>query len=120
MPRGSGPSLVEYAITRRLAAGDSPMKAAKTGGQACATIACLAIAGHRLGRWPTQVDYAQYWKTSERTAQREWQRVEDVFGEGQLDALARHIASELGHRLADRNAQAAACSVSMPPQLLAA
>ena len=85
---------------------------------ACATVASLAIAKHQLGHWPTQAEYAAYWKLSERRAQREWHASREAFpGERTPESLARHVLAEASHRLDN---QAAALSVPAPDGLVPA
>jgi hypothetical protein len=85
------------------------LKATKKGAEAVTTAACLAIAAHHGaaedGGWPTQAEYARYWKISERQAQREWALFKAAFpNEESPDRIARFLSNEYRSRLADRDA----------------
>ena len=87
---------------------------------ACATIWALAYANYKLdlGRWPTQAEYAEYWNTSERSAQREWANFRNAFpSEVDPENLARWLTSEVAARIEDRST---ALSVQAPPELVPA
>jgi hypothetical protein len=95
--------------------------AASKSAQACSTAWALAHAAHKLGRWPSQQEYAEYWKITDRTAQREWARFREVFpGAESPDDLARYLASELGKRMANRDSAATALGVIAPAHVIAA
>lgn len=82
------------------------LKASKKASEVLTTAACLAIAAHRGaasdGDWPTQADYARYWKISERQAQREWAVFKQAFGESP-DRLAKHLTTEYRSRVASED-----------------
>lgn len=79
------------------------LKASEKASEILTTAACLAIATHRGaaddGGWPTQAEYARYWKISERQAQREWAVFKQAFGETP-DRLARFLVTEYCGRVA--------------------
>lgn len=119
---GKTPTLVEVAVGNLTADGMKPIKATITASRVLANTWALAYAAHELnlGRWPTQVEYAAYWKMPERTAQREWALFRQAFpGEESPDRLARHIAAELGKRIAQRETTAAAALTLPAPGALA-
>lgn len=81
------------------------LKASKKASEALTTAACLAIAAHRGaaadGGWPSQAEYAIYWKISERQAQREWAVFKQAFpGEESPDRLAKLLVNEYRARVA--------------------
>lgn len=97
------PTLGEVAYRNlREREGYGTMRAMKLAADACTTVACLAIAAaHSENGFPTQANYAHYWKQSERTAQREWALVKKAFpGEDGPERLARLVVSEYAARLA--------------------
>ena len=94
----------------------------KKAAEACTTIACLAIAAIKSpdDGFPTQLDYAAYWKLSERTAQREWSLFKKAFpGEESPERLARWLPSEYASRLSKREDATVAFSAEAPATLLA-
>jgi hypothetical protein len=84
--------------------------------KACETICAWAIA-YQLGdfdEWPTQVEYARYWKINERTVRRELDRFHEAFpGEESPERLARWLASEVKGRMS-RDDFSPALSVRAP------
>lgn len=114
------PSLAEVAITNLVNDGVSPLKAGIKMGRVMATVWALAVAAESLGDWPSQVEYAAYWKVSERSAQREWEAFREAFpGEESPDRLARHLRSQvIGSRL--KSEPAAAYGLPFPQDLVAA
>lgn len=110
-------SLTAVAYLRLKAQGDSPLRAMKHAANAIEPICKLAIARHELGRWPSQVEYAEHWKISERRAQRDWADFRRAFPDEQNpERVARWLYSELDARVKDR---AVVLSVSVPPDLVA-
>lgn len=96
----------------------SQLKATKRGASAAVTVACLAIAAindaAQDGGWPTQADYAEYWRRDLRHTQREWALVREAFpGEDGPDRLARIIALDYRQRLAE-DGPTAALSFPLP------
>ena len=102
-------TLAEVAGANLLAASDkggflSQLRATKEAAEAVSTIGCLAIA-HNMGageggRWPTQYEYAAYWKVTLRRAEREWALVRRAFpGEKGPDRMAKIVALEFARRL---------------------
>lgn len=81
------------------------LKASKKASEALTTAACLAIAAHRGaaedGGWPSQAEYARYWKISERQAQREWAVFKQAFPrEDSPERLAKILMTEYRSRVA--------------------
>jgi hypothetical protein len=83
------------------------IKASKKASEALTTAACLAIAAHRGaaedGGWPTQAEYARYWKISERQAQREWAVFKQAFPGETPDRLAKFLTTEYRARVASED-----------------
>jgi hypothetical protein len=73
------------------------------------------------GEWPTQQEYAAYWKVTERTAQRRWKLYREVMRDAGLDpspyVLAKALFAEYSSRLADGDGSVA---WEAPGSLLAA
>jgi hypothetical protein len=80
---------------------------------ALATAGALAIAAARSANgFPTQAEYAAYWKQSERSAQREWERFRKAFpSEEGPERLARLLVAEYSRRLAEREDPSVAFSL---------
>jgi hypothetical protein len=82
------------------AGGAGTTKAILDAAKACETICAWAIAHQQLGLgedWPTQVQYAEYWKINERTVRRELDRFCKAFpGEENPERLARWLQSVTG------------------------
>jgi hypothetical protein len=111
-PKVSRDSLIGVATLKAIEpvvnAGKKPgardwMRASKLAAQAVLLPVQLAIANaHGAGAdgWPTQQEYAAWWKISERSAQREWAEFRQVFGaEADPYDLAQRIAANYGARL---------------------
>lgn len=84
------------------------LKASKKASEALTTAACLAIAAHRGaaedGGWPSQAEYARYWKISERQAQREWAVFKQAFpNEESPERMAKYLATEYRARVASED-----------------
>lgn len=96
------PTLGEVAFRNLEAAGYGRIRAMKKASEALTTVSCLAIAASRSENgFPTQAEYAAYWKLSERSAQREWDLFRKAFpGEDSPERLARLVVSEYAARLA--------------------
>jgi hypothetical protein len=95
----------------RVTHGYRTLPAMKAAADACATVACLAIAGHVAlseGReWPTQREYAKYWKLPQRTAEKQWADWRKAFSflnEQTPDRMARAVANEYQGQLRKRDA----------------
>lgn len=113
-------TLAEFAFEGLRRSGVGQIKAAVQGAQVVADIWALAFAAHQLGHWPTQPEYAAFWKITDRTAQRQWARFRQAFpDESSPDRLARWMVSELGRRMADRDSVRDAQSLR-PPDLVVA
>lgn len=110
------PTLVEVAVRNLVEGGMSTMKATVAASRAVAVGWQLAYAAHERGSWPTQAEYAEFWKVDVRTAERDWARVKLAFGEDSPEPIARHLYVELGKRLDKRDASAAA-ALSVPAPL---
>lgn len=97
------PTLVDVAVANLRAAGSNPAKASVQAAKALSTVWALAITAEKLDHWPTQADYAEYWRIPERTAQREWAAVRAAFPTEQTpDRLAQRVrATVAGQRLAE-------------------
>lgn len=112
--------LVAVAVINLQVAGEGKLKSMKHAADACQTIWALAYANYKLdlGHWPTQAEYADYWKISERTAQREWANFRKAFPtEENPENLARWLTSEVAARIAD---QSTALTVNAPGDLVPA
>lgn len=114
------PTLIEVAFANLRAQGYSTIRAVKAASDALTTVGALAIAAaHSDNGFPTQAEYAAYWKQSERSAQREWRRFKDAFpGEEGPERLARLLVAEYSRRLAEREDPSIA--FSLPASLVAA
>jgi len=94
----------------------SLMRATVNAGKICTMIVCLAIAARELGHWPSQADYADYWKQSLRSAQREWALFHRAFpDEKSPDRIAQRLFAEMSARLDDPKTP-----LAMPAELAAA
>src|SRR5439155_24063445 len=65
------------------------------------TIWKLAKARDELGHWPTQVEYAEHWKRSERSAQREWALFKQAFPTLEPEDLAKQLYADMREQLDD-------------------
>ncbi len=69
------------------------------------TVVSLAICAQMRDEgdgWPTQAEYAAWWKISERQAQREWELFKRAFpGEESPDRIAQLMVANYGRRLAE-------------------
>ena len=119
-PKVSRDSLIGLATARAIepvvAAGRKPgvmdwMRATKLAAAAVSLPVQLAIAteqGAGADGWPTQLEYAAWWKTSERSAQREWATFRKVFGpDADPYELAQLIAANYRTRLRDQDVSVA-------------
>jgi hypothetical protein len=113
-------TLGEIAFTNLRAKGYGTMRAMKGAADALTTAGALAIAASRSQNgFPTQAEYATYWKQSERSAQREWRRFKDAFpSEEGPERLARLLVAEYSRRLAEREDPSIA--FSLPASVLSA
>ena len=74
------PTLGEVALRNLEAAGYGRIRAMKKASEALTTVAALAIAAARSENgFPTQAQYAAYWRQPIRSAQRDWQRFREAF-----------------------------------------
>jgi hypothetical protein len=100
------------------------LKAMKKAAEALAVPVCLAIAAERGAGgdgWPTQMEYAKYWKLSDRQAQRDWQIFKRAFpGEDDPHRIARAIVAdyELRRRLLQGERGDPAVAFSVPAALV--
>ncbi len=70
---------------------------------------------HKIGHYPTQLEYANYWDITDRTAQREWALFRRAFPQEESpERLARWVLSEMSGRIEN---ESSALSVSAPPDL---
>ena len=100
------------------------LKAMKKAADAIAVAACLAIAAEkgagRDGDWPTQAEYAAWWKMTDRHAQREWQLFRRAFpGEEGPERLAKWLLTEYGRRLAEGDQGNPSVALTAPATLFA-
>lgn len=105
-------------VTQRLKDNEdmSLMRATVNAGKICTTIVALAIAARDLQHWPTQAEYADYWKQSLRSAQREWALFHRAFPEEKSpDRIAQRLFAEMQARLDDPKTP-----LAMPAELAAA
>lgn len=117
MPRRAARTIGEVGAVNLLAASGDPgmrsqLAAVKHGAEAATTIACLAIAAaNGAGTddgWPTQAEYAAYWKLNQRRAEREWALVRRAFpGEAGPDRLAKLLVADFSARLRSEGPSAA-------------
>ena len=99
-------------------AGVGRLKAIRRSADACATVWAFAYEKHKTDVWPTQAEYADYWRISERSAQREWAVFREAFpGEDSPERLARWLLSEVSSHIED---QSSALTVTAPPDLVPA
>jgi hypothetical protein len=90
--------------------------------KACETVYSWAIAYHfgDFEEWPTQVEYAEFWKINERTVRRELERFHAAFpNEESPERLARWFISEVKGRMS-RDDFTPALSVKAPDWALPA
>lgn len=94
------------AVANLQAAGYPPLRASLGAARALTTVWQLAVCADALGYWPSQMEYAAYWRASDRTTQRDWQRFRAAFpDEESPDRLAELLrAHALGERLQDPSA----------------
>ena len=127
--RDRSPSLAEVAYRHlRTEYGDGlagTLKATKKASEAVTTAACLAIAASKgAGRdgWPTQAEYASWWRISERQAQREWQLFKLAFPTEHdgPDRIARWLLAEYASRLAKGERGDPSVALSAPSTALLA
>jgi len=125
VPRDRQRTLADVAFANLRSAGYSTWRAHLKAAQALATVGKLAMAAHAgagANGWPTQVEYAEHWDVSERTAQREWHLFGQAFAvepervDAELERMARWVLSEYAGRLADRASELG----SLPADLIAA
>jgi hypothetical protein len=114
------PTLGEVAFQNLRDAGYTTMRAMKGAADALTTAGALAIAASRSENgFPTQAEYAAYWKQSERSAQRDWERFRKAFpGEDGPERLARALVADYSRRLAEREDPSIA--FSLPATVLTA
>src|SRR3954451_12918598 len=116
MPKLSNQSLAAIAFLNLRAAGVGTPSATVGAARACAGVWAWAVAHQDLDleQWPTQVEYARYWKVNERTVRRELDRFSKAFpNEDGPERLARWLLSEVHQRL-NREDASPALSVRAP------
>jgi hypothetical protein len=98
-------------LSARVEAGEdtgvlAQVKLLKQAAAATATVAALAIADAfdaGANGWPTQAEFAAYWKVTERHAQNEWAQFRRAFPtEESPDRLAKVVRDIARAKLADR------------------
>lgn len=122
--RRNDETLAQVAYIRAREAGFGTLKAYKVASDALQLPICLAIAQVKGaaadGGWPTQSEYARFWKMTDRTAQREWALYRQVFGpDAKPEDLARQLVAEYGRRL-EKDEAGPSLVMSAPASLLAA
>jgi hypothetical protein len=113
-------TLGEVAFLNLRAAGYGTTRAMKGAADAIATAGALAIAAtHSENGFPTQAEYARYWKQSERSAQREWERFRKAFPDEEgPERLAKVLMTGYSRRLREREDPSIA--FSLPASVLTA
>jgi hypothetical protein len=107
--------LVIVAMENLIDAGDSRLSALKNAAIVGANVCALGITARALEHWPTQAEYAAYWKISDRKAQQEWALFRRAFpGEDSPDRIARWVYTEVGRRVEEKTAP---LWVPAPPRL---
>lgn len=113
---------MEVAATNLILQGDGKLKSLTTAGRIGSILAQLIVCARNYDGdgWPTQADYAAYWKITDRTAQREWALFRRAFpGEDGPDRIAQAIVHQQGARRVAEN-PASVMSLPAPPALTAA
>jgi hypothetical protein len=96
-------------------AGDGRVRCLTNAGKVVALLWSLAYCTHKIGHYPTQLEYSEYWGITDRTAQREWALFRRAFPEERSpERLARWVLSEVSGRIEN---ESSALSVSAPPDL---
>ena len=113
-------TLGEVAFLNLQAKGYGRIRAMKKAAEALTTVSCLAIAASRSENgFPTQAQYAAYWKQNERSTQRDWERFREAFpGEKGPERLAKALVAEYSRRLSQHEDPGFA--FSLPATLLTA
>jgi hypothetical protein len=102
-------------MTNLIEAGDNRMKALKNAANIVTTVCALAMTARALDHWPTQTEYAAYWKISERKAQEEWALFRRAFPrEDSPDRIAQWVYAQVGRRIEEKTAP---LWVPAPPSL---
>ena len=73
------------------------------GAIAASYVARYAMTMHRLGKFPTAVEYADDWAIDERAAWRHRARIREAIGE-EWPAIVEHVAGQIGDRMNERTA----------------
>jgi hypothetical protein len=103
-PVPKAPPLAAVALLNLEAAGDKKLKAMKHAADAVEPVWALAYARHKLDHWPTQAEYAAFWKISDRKAQHEWAAFRRAFpGEETPLRIAKLFYAEVGRRVEDHS-----------------
>jgi len=96
--------LATIAYLNLVNSGERHLPAFKHAADAVEPVLLLAIARHKLDRWPTQAEYAQLADISERTAQRQWSSFRRAFpDEESPERFARAVYAEFGRRIENRS-----------------
>jgi Txe/YoeB family toxin of Txe-Axe toxin-antitoxin module len=112
----TAPTLGEVAFRNLREQGYGPVRAMKAAADALAIAGALAIAATQQDGFPTQAEYANYWKQSERSAQRDWERFRKAFpGEDGPERLARALVTDYSRRLSHQDPSVA---FAMPATVL--
>lgn len=95
-------SLAEIGVRNRLAAGDKLWLAMMTTSQAVSFVITWSCTTRKLGRPPTQVEYATEWKCNERTVRRDVERFRITYPGADLNEVAGWLIAQGGRWLDDR------------------
>lgn len=110
--------LAAVAVINLRASGEGKIASIHKAAAVVTTLWQIAYAAYKLEHYPTQAEYAEYCKISERSAQREWALFKQAFpNEESPERLSRWMLSEINRRIEDSST---ALSVSAPPDLITA
>jgi hypothetical protein len=110
--------LAAVAVVNLRATGMRTVPAIHNAARVVATIWQIAYTAYKLEHYPTQAEYADEWKVSERSVQREWALFKQAFPtEESPERLSRWMLSEINRRIEDSST---ALTVAAPPDLVLA
>jgi hypothetical protein len=114
MAQGDLP-LVALAAAGLRQAGDGKVRYMTNAARVMTLLWQLAYCAHQLEHYPTQAEYAEYWKITDRTAQREWALFRRAFPEEESpERLAQWLRAEMSKRI---DQHTSALAVAAPPDL---
>jgi hypothetical protein len=102
-------SLAEIGVENRLRVGDGPIKAIRNSAGTCGFVWSWARTTRKLGRPPTQVEFAEEWKVTDRTVRRELTRFRETFPGVDLDVMCAWLNDNAAAQIVSR-----AGAVSLP------